>query len=180
MKQIKNMTQAELAAYVQSHLRKKGITVVLSGGAAVSIYTLNKYISADVDLVNAFFAERNNIKKAMEEIGFHEKNRYFIHPDTKHLVEFPTGPLAVGDEMVKDINEIKLTTGILRVISPTDCVKDRLSWYYHMNDQQCLKQAIQVAQKHDIDINEIQRWSGGEGKLNEFKKIKKNLTRRRT
>ena len=173
------MTQAEVAAYVQSHLRKKGISVVLSGGATVSIYTSNKYVSADIDLVNAFFAERNKIKKAMEEIGFHEMDRYFTHPDTKHLVEFPPGPLSVGDEMVKDINEIKLATGILRVISPTDCVKDRLSWYYHMNDQQCLHQAIQVAQKHDIDLNEIRRWSEGEGKLNELKKIKEKLTRKR-
>ncbi len=32
MKQIKNMSQAELAAYVQSYLQKAGIDVVLSGG----------------------------------------------------------------------------------------------------------------------------------------------------
>ncbi len=58
MKHIKNMTQAELAAYVQSHLQEKGITVVLSGGATVSIYSANKYVSADVDLVNTNFADR--------------------------------------------------------------------------------------------------------------------------
>jgi hypothetical protein len=34
MKTISKMTQVELAAYVQSHLLKKGITVILSGGAA--------------------------------------------------------------------------------------------------------------------------------------------------
>ena len=179
MKHIKNMTQAEVAAYVQSHLQEKGITVILSGGATVSVYTLNKYVSADVDLVNVNFADRKKIKAAMEEIGFHEEDRHFTHPHSNHIVEFPPGPLAVGDEMVKDINKIKLATGILRLISPTDCVKDRLSWYYHLNDRQCLYQAIQVAQKHDIDLNEIQRWSEGEGKLNEFKKIKKELTRKR-
>jgi hypothetical protein len=32
MKPIRTMTQAELAAYVQSHLQKRGITVILSGG----------------------------------------------------------------------------------------------------------------------------------------------------
>ena len=58
MKPIKNMTQAEVAAYVQSHLQEKGITVILSGGATVSVYTLNKYVSADVDLVNVNFADR--------------------------------------------------------------------------------------------------------------------------
>lgn len=40
MKSIGAMTQAELAAFVQSHLRKNKIYVTLSGGAAVSIYKL--------------------------------------------------------------------------------------------------------------------------------------------
>lgn len=33
MKQIKNMSQAELAAYIQDVLQKDGIKAVLSGGA---------------------------------------------------------------------------------------------------------------------------------------------------
>ena len=37
MKSIKEMTNAELAAFVESHLRKNGIDVVLSGGACVSM-----------------------------------------------------------------------------------------------------------------------------------------------
>jgi hypothetical protein len=168
MKSIGKMTQAELAAYVQSHLQKKGITVILSGGAAVSIYTDNKYVSADIDLVDVYFADRKTIKAAMEEIGFREKNRYFIHPDTKHFVEFPPGPLSVGEEPVRRIKEIKFSTGILRVISPTDCVKDRLAAYYFWNDQQSLAQAILVAKHTRISINEIKRWSQTTGNMKEF------------
>jgi len=37
MKSVKEMTQIELAAFVQSHLRGEGIQVTLSGGAAVSL-----------------------------------------------------------------------------------------------------------------------------------------------
>jgi hypothetical protein len=37
MKRIGEMTQAELAAFIQSHLRTKGIFVIYSGGAAVAI-----------------------------------------------------------------------------------------------------------------------------------------------
>lgn len=118
------MTQAEVAAFVQSHLRKYKIYVTLSGGAAVSIYTVNRYVSADVDLVEDTYVDRSKIKTAMEEIGFQEKNRYFIYPDTQHIIEFPSGPLSVGGEPVKNIKEITYVTGVLRVISPTDCVKD--------------------------------------------------------
>jgi len=162
------MTQAELAAYVQSYLRKLEINVILSGGAAVSIYTVNKYVSDDIDLVEHYHEERNRIKTAMEEIGFHEENRYFIHPDTKHLVEFPTGPLSIGEEPVWHIREIKFTTGVLRVISPTDCVKDRLAAFYYWQDQQSLTQALLVAMQNRININEIKRWSRASGNMNGF------------
>ena len=62
MKQIKNMRQVELAAYVQDSLQEEGIYVVLSGGSAVSFYSRNKYVSKDLDLINANFAKRRDIK----------------------------------------------------------------------------------------------------------------------
>jgi hypothetical protein len=168
MKSISKMTQAELAAYVQSHLWGKGITVVLSGGASVSIYTANKYVSADIDLIEVYSVDRNKLKAAMEEIGFHEKARYFVHPDTKHVIEFPAGPLSVGEESITKVREIKFTTGILRVILPTDCVKDRLAGYYFWNDQQSLAQAILVAKHNRINLADIKRWSQASGNIKGF------------
>jgi len=176
MKSISRMTQAELAAYVQSHLETKGITVILSGGAAVAIYTVNKYASADIDLVDVYNVDRKKMIAAMKEIGFSEKHRYFEHPDTKHIVEFPPGPLSVGDEPVKKINEIKFSTGILRVISATDCVKDRLAAYYFWNDLQSLNQAILVTKHSQVSIDEIKTWSQTIRKLREFKIFAEKLS----
>jgi hypothetical protein len=93
------------------------------------------------------------------------------------LVEFPPGPLAIGEEPVKQIVEKKLSTGILKVISPTDCVKDRLAAYYHWGDRQSLLQATLVAQRNKINIDEIERWSLAEGKLNEFEAIQSQLAK---
>ena len=140
----------------------------MSGGAAVSIYTANRYISADVDLVEDTYADRNTIKTAMEEIGFREKNRYFTHPDTQHIIEFPSGALSVGDEPIKRIKEIRYDTGILRVISPTDCVKDRLAAYYFWEDRQALTQAVLVAIHNRINMGEIKKWSLAEGNPEKF------------
>ncbi|MEP6896805.1 MAG: hypothetical protein ABI986_14470, partial [Chloroflexota bacterium] len=78
------------------------------------------------NLINANFARRKDIKSVMDKIGFQEKGRYFIHSETEYFVEFPDGPLSVGEEAVREIDEFDLSTGILRVISATDCVKDRL------------------------------------------------------
>ena len=177
MKAVSKMTQAELGAFVQSQLRKNGIEVVLAGGAAVAIYSNNKYVSKDLDLINIYSVNRRKIRDSLIEIGFHEQGRYFRHSDSQFFIEFPPGPLAIGQEPVKEVVEKKFSTGILKVISPTDCVKDRLAAYYHWGDQQALLQASLVADQHRVKIDEIRNWSLAEGKLEEFEKIKNRLVR---
>ena len=93
MKPISEMSQAEFGAFVQSQLRMEGIDVVLSGGASVAIFSEGKYVSKDLDMVPEFFLNRRKLSDAMMKIGFEEpKSRYFIHPDSDHIVEFPPGP----------------------------------------------------------------------------------------
>lgn len=177
MKPISEMSRAELGAFVQEHLRQKGIDLVLSGGACVSIYSQNRYESMDLDMIHTSLLKpkRKLIREAMQELDFVEEGRYFKHSDTDLFIEFPVGPPAVGEEPVKEIRELLEITGVLKIISPTDCVKDRLAGFYHDNDLQCLEQAILVIQDNDVDIVEVKRWSKGEGKNEEFKRIKKRL-----
>ena len=175
MKNIATMNEAELSAYIQSHLREQGIEVVLSGGSAVTIYSKNKYTSKDLDLVNIYAVNRRKIRAAMSKLGFQEEGRYFTHPQTELFIEFPAGPLAIGDEVINNIVEKEVRTGTLRIISPTDCVKDRLAAYYHWGDQQCLVQAEYVARAQVIDLEEIERWSEREGMLSKFQDIKGRL-----
>jgi hypothetical protein len=177
MKQVKNMSQTELGAFIQSHLQKEGIRVVLSGGSAVSFYSRNQYVSKDLDLINAYFAKRSKIKLAMEIIGFREKGRYFINPETELLVEFPDGPLSVGEEPVKEISEFEMATGTLQVISATDCVKDRLCAFYFWNDRQGLAQAVLVAESQKVDLKEVERWSKAERKERDYGIFKGKLDR---
>jgi len=177
VKKIKNMDQVELAAFVQSHFQKDGIQLVLSGGGAVMFYSQNQYVSKDVDLINVDFIKRSRIRNAMESIGFHEKGRYYLNPETEFLVEFPNGPLSVGEEPVKEIIDVELSTGTLRVISSTDCVKDRLCAFFFWNDQQCLAQAVMVAENQKVDLIEIARWAFAEGKEQEYQIFKGKLTR---
>lgn len=168
MKSIAKMSQIEIAAYVQTWLENKGVRVILSGGAATAFYSLNRYVSADIDLVNVYMVRRGLIQSALYEIGFIEAGRHFKHPDSPYLVEFPPGPLTVGVEPVKQVVEVALASGILRVISATDCVKDRLAAFYHWGDQQCLYQAALIRAAAAVDLEEIERWSRGEGKEVEF------------
>jgi hypothetical protein len=175
MKQIKNMSQVELAAYIQDALQVEGINVVLSGGSAVSFYSSDKYVSKDLDLINTNFVRRSKIKAVMETLGFHEQGRYFVNSETQFFVEFPNGPLSVGEEPVKEIRTFELATGTLRIVSPTDCVKDRLCAFYFWNDQQGLAQAVLVAESQNVDLEEIKRWSKVEGKEQEYLTFKVKL-----
>ncbi len=104
----------------------------------------------------------------MAELGFVEEGRHFVHPKSPHIVEFPAGPLAVGGEPVREVREIALSTGRLKVISPTDCVKDRLAAFYHWGDRQALVQAILVCRHQSVDLDEVARWSHVEGAKRQF------------
>lgn len=171
------MSLPELAAFVCAHLRSRGIMAVLSGGACVSIYTDNRYQSFDLDFVETVPSSRKRIGPALLEIGFVEKDRYFKHPDTDFIIEFPAGPLAVGSEPVRHIEEMEFPTGSLVLLSPTDCVKDRLAAFYHWNDRQCLEQAVLVIEAKKIDLREIRRWSAAENKLAEYEAIRGTLAK---
>jgi hypothetical protein len=70
-----------------------------------------------------------------------------------------------------------MSTGSLRLVSPTDCVKDRLAHYFHWHDRQSLAQAILVAQKHTIDLREVAGWSKAEGMQDQFRQIRAQFRR---
>lgn len=169
------MTQGELAAYIDSHLKKRGISVVLSGGACVAIYSGFVYVSKDLDFIARYSLDHKKISIAMKEIGFIKEGKYYAHSDTQYFVEFLSGPLSVGEDPIRDIHELEFSTGKLRIISPTESVKDRLAAYFHWKDFQGLEQAILVANKQKINIKNIEEWSKKEGKYKEFLDFKKRL-----
>ena len=165
----------ELAAYVADHLSRKGIDTVLVGGACICIYSENTYRSFDLDFITTGMAGRQSLRQALAEIGFTEEQRYFRHPETDYFIEFPSGPLAVGDEPPGEIASLTYRTGVLRLLSPTDSVKDRLAAYYHWKDRQSLEQAVLVAAGQSVDMAEVRRWSLKEGFAAEFEAIRKRL-----
>ena len=180
MKSVKEMSMEELAAYVCSALEKEGIETVLSGGSCVQIYSQGKYTSDDIDLIDRFNGGHTKIKQVMINLGFKEYNRYFIHKDTQLFIEFPRGPLGVGDAPVNEIALKEEDTGILKLLTPTDCIKDRLAAYYHWDDLQSLEQAVWVAEQNECDLSSIEAWSMDEKMMEKYKIFKrrvKNITK---
>jgi len=173
LKITKNSNIQELATIVCQELLESGIKAVLTGGAVVSIYTNNEYESKDLDFITE--SSRKEVGAILKRLGFKKENKYYKHPKTEFFVEFPSPPLAIGDEPIKEWNILKSAEGKLLLLSPTHSVMDRLAGYYHWNDLQNLDQAIMVAAHHPINLSKVKKWSEKEGMTEKFNKFKDKL-----
>jgi hypothetical protein len=68
-----------------------------------------------------------------------------------------------------------MATGKVRIISPTDSVKDRLAAFYYWGNQQSLEQAILVSKSVSIDLDSVEAWSLREGKMVKSKEFIQQL-----
>lgn len=182
----KKMGLEELAQYVYNGLRKAGVDVTLSGGACVSIYTDNAYQSGDLDFIRQLHDGFEKVAGIMEGLGFEREGRHFTHPDSGFFVEFPPPPISVGNEPPRSIVENVLKTNLgelpVKMLSPTDCVKDRLCGYFYWNDLQCLEQAtmVAIARGKDVDMKELKRWARQEGMLERFSTFEERFRKERS
>jgi hypothetical protein len=155
---FRTCTEAELWVYVAGGLADRGIESVLVGGAVVSIYTSGAYQSGDLDfIVGSLFSDP--LPKAMAALGFQKKGRHYTHPECKHLfVEFPPGPLAIGEDTGIQPEEKRVEGKVLRILSPTDCIRDRLASFIHFKSRDALEQAVLVARSQPFNMSKIKEW----------------------
>jgi hypothetical protein len=168
----------DVAAEVSQALSDAGITAVLTGGGAVTIYSDNKYQSYDIDFVTA--ASLRELSAVMSKLGFSRgTGRHFEHPLTKLVVEFVAWPVTVGDEVVRKWARLRTPAGTLQILTPLQSVKDRLAAFYHWRDPQSLQQALLVAKSHRVSMRTIKSWSASEGHLDDFEEFRRRLERMR-
>jgi hypothetical protein len=153
-----NCTEEELWKYIASELSKHEVDVILVGGAVVSIYSKGAYRSGDLDFVINDFS-RTKLREVLAALGFHQKGRHFKNSDCKHLyLEFATFPASIGDDYSITPDELVHEGQIIKIFSPTDCVRDRLASFAFFNARECLDQAILVARNHSINFEKVKKW----------------------
>ena len=172
MTDINALGRAELAALVVETMAAAGIDVVLVGGSCVCVYTNERFGSLDLDFIDMTYARKREIATALVEIGFAPRgaSRYFEREGCQWSIEFPTAPLAVGHELITSdrVAELETEAGTIRLLSPTDCIKDRLLWWYLENDGQCWEQALDIAHNQKILWDDLKAWHVGEGYVDRF------------
>lgn len=167
---ISNETSlTEVAAIVCDALDCQGIVATLSGGAAISIYTENRYVSEDLDFVTSALVDE--LKQALEPLGFKHSGQprlsVFDHPNTQWYLEFPHAPISFGGTYVDPLQCALIETGIgkLRIVTPTHSIMDRLIAAAAWNEPQSLEQALLVAQcqKEEVDWAQLDQFVLREG-----------------
>jgi hypothetical protein len=172
-------TEEELWRYVAWHLEGEGIRSVLVGGAVVAIYTEGLYRSGDLDMVPDEIG-RLRLEEVLSAIGFQPtKSRYFKHPACPHLfLEFPRGPVEIGEQFPVIPDEIEVEGRTLRLLSPTDSVKDRLAGYIHWKSRANFDQALLICRRQQdrVDLKAVGEWCAMEGALPVFEELSGHLS----
>lgn len=164
-----------MAFIVGEALSSAGLTAVLSGGGAATIYSAADYQSNDLDFILDFRTSAEAAAGVMVTLGFRSENRLWRSDRTPITVEFPAGPLAIGDRILTSWVELEDLGRTLQIISPTDCVCDRLSAFYQWNDWSSLEQALAVTRRAKVDLDQVEQWSKEEGALTKYAVFRSRL-----
>lgn len=165
-----------MAFIVCSALNRVNIKVVLSGGGAATIWSEDEYQSRDCDFIFTFNANNATVKETMESLGFQFSNGSFINPHCPFYVEFPPGPLAIGNEIITKWETLNDSHGqILHILSATDSCRDRLAAFYFWNDYTALAAAVAIARGNELDFALIKRWSKNEDAVRKYKMFIEHL-----
>jgi hypothetical protein len=156
-------TLATVAVVVGDALRRHGVRAVLTGGACASFYTRGGYESRDMGFVVVGGATQATVDRALASVGFRRVRDRFVHPEVPFYVEFPRGPLAIGDDYSIRPAMRATPAGRALMLSATDACRDRLAAFYHWRDRSSLEVAVLIARHHRVDLARIRRWSGAEG-----------------
>lgn len=158
-----NSSLEDVCFEVSSALDRHSIVGVLTGGSAATVYAPDVYMSYDADFVLTSYPERQRLEKAVGEIGYVPSAcpGMYEHPKTVYTLDFPSGPLSVGGDYVHETTTLERDGLRLRILTVTDCVRDRLAGFYYWNDYTSLNAAVGVARAHRdrIDFDRLREWT---------------------
>jgi hypothetical protein len=133
-----------------------------------------------MDFILASDVARAELDAAMRSVGFRRDGDRYVHARAPFFVEFPRGPLAIGDDHAIRPVARRTRGGHALMLSPTDSCRDRLAAFYHWNDRQSLAVAVEIARARRVSLGTIRDWSAREGFPARFEEFAAALRRART
>lgn len=164
----------DVAAAAGHALRHAGIDAVLTGGACATIYSQGACLSHDLDFI-VRAGTRKAIDEALASIGFTRMHDRYLHASTPFFIEFPRGPLSIGDDTAIKPVPLRIGRTTIAALSPTDSCRDRLAAFYHWSDRQSLTSAVQIARHARVNMTAIRAWSEREGAADQFAEFQRQV-----
>ena len=84
-------------------------------------------------------------------------------------------PTIDRNEIVREWSQLETESGVIQILTPTQCVMDRLAAFYHWTDPQSFEQAVSVAKSQDVDLAAVEKWSRREGFSEKYERFFKSL-----
>lgn len=166
----------DIAFAVGTALDRVGVTAVLTGGSAATFYAPDAYQSRDLDFVITLHGTGG--EAALGSIGYRREIDYYLHPNSPFPLEFPRGPLMVGDDHLTHWNTVRRDDQVLHVLTPTDSCRDRLAAFLFWNDFSGLDQALAVCgARDDIDFEIVRDWCARSGEAPKWELFARRLGR---
>ena len=117
-------------------LQKAGLTAVLTGGSAATVYAPKAYQSEDLDFVVQFSkAGTSDAEKTMEALGYVQQDDQYAHRENPFTLDFLEHPISIGGDTIDTWTTLREGRMVLNILSPTDCCRDRLAHFLHWNDR---------------------------------------------
>lgn len=173
-------TLRQVVEAVSRALDAHGIRAVLTGGACASLHSRGDYLSQDLDYIIQGRVTRTQLDAALATVGFARDGASYTHPRSRFFVEFPAGPLAIGDDDLVEPVVVRVGHAPVLCLSATDSCRDRLAAFYHWNDRQSLDVAARIARHQRVNMRAIRAWSvreGNEAKYVEFARATRRPSR---
>jgi hypothetical protein len=159
-----NDSLRRVAFAIGTVLARAGIEAVLCGGSAATFYAPDAYQSEDLDFVLASDTDGSDVRTALASLGYRFRNGMFSQDASRFTVEFPRGPLMIGNGLVVDVLTLHEDDSILQIISPTDAVCDRLNKYAAWDDFSALRAAVGIARAADVNLAAVRAFLEREGR----------------
>ena len=170
-----NASLGDVALEVCTALHEAGTTAVLSGGSAATWYAPDAYQSFDLDFIITLHGPGGG--EVLRALGFVESGQIYRHPATHFTLDFPKGPLAVGEDTLSEWRTERRGDQLLHVLTPTDACRDRLASFLFWNDFSGLEQALAVAnaRRREVELPLIEDWCRRERHSPKFELFKARL-----
>jgi hypothetical protein len=174
------LTLRQIIRTVAEHLEGAGYDPVLTGSACAAIYAGSALRPTSIDfVVNEYNA--SELGEVMRGVGFVRASmNHFESRKSPFDVIFLPPPLAVGDDVVRETVTVQARPGSIRLLSSTDCVRQRLSMFYRWGDRKAFDEAVMVAKQQSVDMDLIRRWSEWEWCTDKYDEFVEALERGRS